>query len=193
MLFVGSDDARVFAFTWEWMVSAPYLLPAGPGGEGEGKGKDWSTVASIDGKLLLLTPLRKMIVPPPMSAATLEVSAPIVAAAWGPGGRLAVLCSDACLHLCSCPFEDEVWDKPPVVQSTVKVPGRLFQLAWPAPDVLVSLSVQGQGAVVAQPLLLSPPQCDRAAPQQLLPPARSLELKTSSSKAGSRVSTTASK
>ena len=184
VLFVGSDDARVFAFTWEWMVSAPYLLPAGPGGEGEGKGKDWSTVASIDGKRLLLTPLRKMIVPPPMSAATLEVSAPILAAAWGPGGRLAVLCSDACLHLCSCPFEDEVWDKPPVVQSTLKVPGRLFQLAWPAPDVLVSLSMQGQGAVVAQPLLLSPPDSGRALQQQLLPPARALELKTSASKAG---------
>ena len=190
LLFVGSDDARVFTFTWEWMVSSPYLRPADSGGEGkgkegkEGKGKDWSTVASIDGKRLLLTPLRKMIVPPPMSAATLEVSSPIVAAAWGPGGRVAVLCSDFSLHLCSCPFEDEVWDKPPVVEATVKVAGRLFQLAWPARDVLVSLSVQGQGrgTVVALPLLLSPP--NSATPMQLLPHARGLELKTSAAKAG---------
>lgn len=151
VLSVGSDDARAFSFTWEWMVSAPYLSTAA-GSAAEGSRKDWSTVASIDGKRLLLTPLRKMIIPPPMCAATLELASPILSATWGPGGRLALLCSDGSLVLCSCPFENQEWDKPPTVEATMKVPGRLFQLAWPAPNMLVALTVEPKAALIPLPL-----------------------------------------
>jgi hypothetical protein len=153
LLFIGSDDALAFSFAWECMVSAPYLL-TDPGSNTEPATAacvrpDWSTVASIDGKRLLLTPMRKMIIPPPMCAATLEAEAPIVAAAWGPEGRLALLCSDGSLLLCACPFAREEWDAPPAIEATLKVEQRLFQLAWLAPAVLAALAFDPAAAIVA--------------------------------------------
>jgi len=175
VLLVGSDDARVFSFTWEWMVSAPYLSAAA-GGSAEGRRKDWSTVASIDGKRLLLTPLRKMIIPPPMCAASLEVASPILSATWGSDGRLALLCSDGSLVLCSCPFENQEWDKPPTVQATMKVPGRLFQLAWPAPHLLVALSMEPKAVLIPLPL----PANASASHGHLVAHGRAVEVRASS-------------
>ena len=68
-------------------------------------GAELSTIASIDQGRLLLTPLAKLICPPPMSAATLNSSIPCInSVAWGQGGKLAILGSGVlyALYVCIC-------------------------------------------------------------------------------------------
>ena len=68
-------------------------------------GAELSTIASIDQGRLLLTPLAKLICPPPMSAATLNSSIPCInSVAWGQGGELAILGSGVlyALYVCIC-------------------------------------------------------------------------------------------
>lgn len=67
------------AFAWEYCVS-------------RGSEPELSTIASSDMGRVLLTPLGRLIVPPPMSASCLDTGDDAVnATAWGPEGRLAVL------------------------------------------------------------------------------------------------------
>ena len=179
ILSVSSDDARLFTFSWECMVSAPYLFSTNTetsSAVGDPEPPDWSTLASIDGAKLHLTPLRKMIMPPPMCAASFEAPASIISAAWGPGGRLALLCSDRTLLLCSCPFATGEWQQPPVVEAQFELSGRLFQLSWPASGMLMALSFDPVAALIPLPL---PAGVDGAGGQQRvkLGPGRAVQVK----------------
>eukprot|EP00743_Colponemidia_sp_Colp-15_P007997 GILK01008662.1.p1 GENE.GILK01008662.1~~GILK01008662.1.p1 ORF type:complete len:1374 (-),score=250.17 GILK01008662.1:279-4400(-) len=87
---------HVLSYTWDYTVSSQTNLSA----------SDPGVVAVVDGAKLLLTPLRKVVIPPPMSACVLPLSAPPLAVAFSNSGKMAVLSSDRSLQLFEQPFVD---------------------------------------------------------------------------------------
>eukprot|EP00960_Hanusia_phi_P001533 44387-Hanusia_phi.AAC.1 len=118
---------------------------------------DLKTVAMIDGNRLQLTPLGKMLVPPPMAAVTVELHAPISSVCWGPAGDLAVLCSDASLCILEKPFGGEEggrWSRVPKVETKLEgnMCPRVFQLVWLRRSLLLAICCRPAPALF--PLLL---------------------------------------
>jgi hypothetical protein len=71
------------------------------------------TAVVVDGRRLLMTPLRHALVPPPMCAAAAELPAPAVALALGDAGSceaLAALMSDGRLALLRS-VEEDLWEE----------------------------------------------------------------------------------
>jgi tetratricopeptide (TPR) repeat protein len=79
-LFVvdGSNQLRWFHFAWDSHVSM----------------SSSRTIAVVDGKQLKLTPLARMVMPPPMSAYQIPCAEPSRSVAWNSQGNLAVLSTD---------------------------------------------------------------------------------------------------
>eukprot|EP00741_Cyanophora_paradoxa_P020180 tig00000219_g19479.t2 len=77
-----------FDLAWDVAVSDATASPSYPCS---------SAAAVIDGARVLLTPLRRAVVPPPMCGSVLSLPSPASEVAWAPDGSLAVLLSDGTL------------------------------------------------------------------------------------------------
>eukprot|EP00288_Rhodomonas_lens_P013321 CAMPEP_0177706240 /NCGR_PEP_ID=MMETSP0484_2-20121128/9121_1 /TAXON_ID=354590 /ORGANISM="Rhodomonas lens, Strain RHODO" /LENGTH=1245 /DNA_ID=CAMNT_0019217691 /DNA_START=54 /DNA_END=3791 /DNA_ORIENTATION=- len=156
LLSVGSAGIERWTFDAEYQTSIAAQQPPDTSSASE-QPPDLCVVASIDGQRLLLTPLGKMIVPPPMCAAAASFPAPITSLAWGPGGRLAVVTSDGSLHQCEPPFLNAAqagWEVAPQIEALHALRARgkdLFQLAWASERLLLAVSEEGARLV---PLIL---------------------------------------
>ncbi|EKX33336.1 hypothetical protein GUITHDRAFT_120499 [Guillardia theta CCMP2712] len=156
VVVVGFDhqDSNVYTLDWRFDLSPSDSMMLS--GSADTSAIDLKTIAMIDGKKLLLTPLGKMLVPPPMAAVTVELPVPISSVCWSPAGDVAVLCSDGSLQILGRPFEggdSSRWSKVPAVE--VEVAGdrtrRIVQLLWLKGRVLLAICCQSSALV---PVLL---------------------------------------
>ncbi|KAK3698697.1 hypothetical protein RRG08_046199 [Elysia crispata] len=73
-MYVMSRAGQLVTYTWSWTTDHTIGVAA----------QDMSLVTVIDGANILITPLRVMLVPPPMAASTLVCPSPINEIAFGP-------------------------------------------------------------------------------------------------------------
>ncbi|XP_067666360.1 elongator complex protein 1-like [Haliotis asinina] len=94
-MHIMCSGAQYLQYTWSWVTCHSL-------GKSE---DDLATVTVIDGDKVLVTPMRQMVVPPPLSAYQLELPAPASQVTFGPTGLsndIAVMLSDerlAVFHL----------------------------------------------------------------------------------------------
>ncbi|XP_073242058.1 elongator complex protein 1-like [Porites lutea] len=140
--FPASLKDRVACFTWDPEVSLRmHLMTKG----GQYLCYDWcwgtvhsegtceqniSTVAVIDGAKLLLTPMKHMVVPPPMSAITIDLPSPASIVSFGPSP----MCNDMAVLLSN----GSVAIYKPLVENGVK---EKFKPPGKAPTLVATYSV----------------------------------------------------
>ncbi|XP_048252379.1 elongator complex protein 1-like isoform X2 [Haliotis rufescens] len=86
-MHIMCSGAQYLQYTWSWSTCHSLGKSA----------DDMATVTVIDGEKVLVTPMRQMVVPPPLSAFQLELPAPVSQVTFGPAGLsndIAVMLSD---------------------------------------------------------------------------------------------------
>ncbi|XP_046559311.1 LOW QUALITY PROTEIN: putative elongator complex protein 1 [Haliotis rubra] len=86
-MHIVCSGAQYLQYTWSWVTCHSFGKSA----------DDLATVTAIDGHKVLVTPMRQMVVPPPLSAFQLELPAPGSQVTFGPTGLsndIAVMLSD---------------------------------------------------------------------------------------------------
>jgi len=150
---VGSAEHKRLQLVWETCVS--------DSGNSDSGDEALSTLVMVDGAEVQLTPLGKMVVPFPMSAATLNVSdraSPVRFATPGPGGRLALLGSNGFLFVFSPLFSashfapnTKCWNQMPRIEGIYDVGeagNSVLQLTWVTSKMMVAICTTSGGAVL---------------------------------------------
>ena len=91
-LHVACESGQYLHYSWAWTVHQSCGMT----------NDDYSNVAVIDGDRLHITPMGKMIVPPPLSAYNIKLSMPIDQVIFSPSGTdFAIVPTDGTFHLYS--------------------------------------------------------------------------------------------